>query len=587
MSRPHITLSQIRERAAPKTYARGESIYLNKDISETALRGNVIEGMCEAGSQPDPYQVQATITGEGIIDTACTCLYDFGGDCKHVVALLLTYLNSPNSFEERVPLADVLESRDKSELIALIRQMVKRYPDLKSLIERPIPHEVTSETPLDTKSYRKELRQALRKQREWGRPGAELTVKSLCGAAEEFSGQGDWRSASSIYRMIIEECLANTNYFYEDEEGWYAASIDDVFKELGTGLDYLVDDDGERKAILDSLMDFYLENIDAGGDVGADIPDIVLRYTRVDDIANLRRRVKNAIEKIAQDSYSDWTVEAYTEFLMQLDLLDNVDPETILTRLRDEKRYDLLIGKLLELKRVDEAVAIIQKHMKQPHERIEQLPRLYAAGYPEDAIQLAEELLNKAYDQSLADLLIDMLEIRGDTEASFQWQLKRMTAEPSIDHFDGLKRTSLKLGNWALVCPAIMEQLEKFKQYAVLTRAYLSTEEWDKAWATLPKAIATRNSQFGGDYRLEMDVAERTLQTHPEKALPVFIDAARKAIDRRSRDSYQQAAGYLVTVRDTYDSIDEYEVWEKVIARIRSDFPRLPALHDELRKAGL
>ena len=89
------------------------------------------------------------------------------------------------------------------------------------------------------------------------------------------------------------------------------------------------------------------------------------------------------------------------------------------------------------------------------------------------------------------------------------------------------------------------------------------------------------------DDRLEMDVAERTLQTHPEKALPVFIDSARKAIDRRSRDSYQQAAGYLVTVRDTYDSIDEYEVWEKVIARIRSDFPRLPALHDELRKAGL
>ena len=65
---PHITLGQIRECTPAKTFARGQDLYLNKAISETALRGQVIEGKCEAGSQPEPYDVQVTFDDKGIVD---------------------------------------------------------------------------------------------------------------------------------------------------------------------------------------------------------------------------------------------------------------------------------------------------------------------------------------------------------------------------------------------------------------------------------------------------------------------------------------------------------------------------------------
>lgn len=588
MARPHITLNQIKERAAPKTYSRGENLYLNKAISETALRGNMIEGTCEAESQPAPYQVQATFDNQGIADTSCNCLYDFGGDCKHVVALLLTYLNNPARFVERAPVEDILESRDKAELITLIRQMVKRHPDLKMLIDRPVPGKAKADKSLDTKVFRKEMRQALGKQREWGGPGAEGAVESIAEAAAAFEEAGDWRSASQIYRMIIEECLAHKDYFYEDEEGWYGAAIDDVLIALGLCLQQLVNDDTERKTILNSLMDFYLADIDSGGDVGADIPETILNFIRSDDIAPIRKRVVEMRDEISDNEYSEWSVESYTEFINELDLLDNVDPEIILKRLRDEEMYSLLVTKLLELNRSAEAIEVIRTDITTPDERLQLFPRLIIAGFTDAAIQLAEETLKSGYNRMLMEWLIFNLQAREDHEKAFHWQLELMKAEPDIAHYNELKRASSRLGNWETVQPAIIAQLEKAKQFATLTRVYLAEEDGDKAWSTLAKVSKSSDRMMGySHYGLEMDVAKRTIKTYPEKALPVYIKAVNEAIDQRTREKYQQAANYLTVIRDTYDSIDEFEKWEALIAKIRNQQPRLPALLDELKKAGL
>ena len=112
-------------------------------------------------------------------------------------------------------------------------------------------------------------------------------------------------------------------------------------------------------------------------------------------------------------------------------------------------------------------------------------------------------------------------------------------------------------------------------------------ELWDKAWATLPKVGSGNHTWPNLDFKLERDLAEQTLETHPQKALPVLINTAFEMINQRNRDAYTLAAHYLVKVRDTYDSIDEFEEWEKLISKIRGAKPRLPALNEELKKVGL
>src|SRR3989442_12879949 len=112
-----LTLNQIRTLATPQSFSRGEEYYNNGAIFDTAIRGEEIEGSCEASSQPDPYQIRVKLGKDGgIAEASCTCEYEYGGLCKHIVALLLTYLNERGQFEEQHATQASLPSRHKDKL---------------------------------------------------------------------------------------------------------------------------------------------------------------------------------------------------------------------------------------------------------------------------------------------------------------------------------------------------------------------------------------------------------------------------------------------------------------------------------------
>ncbi len=89
-----LTLKQIRTGATAQSFARGEEYYNNGAIFDPVMHGDEIEGSCEASSQPEPYQVRVKLGNDGIAEASCTCEYEYGGVCKHIVALLLTYEHS-------------------------------------------------------------------------------------------------------------------------------------------------------------------------------------------------------------------------------------------------------------------------------------------------------------------------------------------------------------------------------------------------------------------------------------------------------------------------------------------------------------
>ncbi len=225
-----LTLDQIRARATEQSFARGQSYYKDGAIFDAVQRGNELHGFCEASSQPEPYHVRVTLNEQGIVDASCTCQYEYGGDCKHVVALLLTYLNKPKRFERRALLDETLASRDKEALISLIRTMIDRYPDLESLVDLPVPGKTKRHTPVDTTAFRKQMRFALRNDRGWGDRTAQSTVNSIVKTAGEFADKSDWRSASAIYRVIIEECIKEHEYPVLEDDGEFGTAFDETIQ---------------------------------------------------------------------------------------------------------------------------------------------------------------------------------------------------------------------------------------------------------------------------------------------------------------------------------------------------------------------
>lgn len=99
MTPPKLTEAIIRAGTQPQTFQRGQELYRDGAISDANLQGNLLTGDCEGTSAPY-YRVRAVLDEAGIRETDCTCPYEYGGCCKHTVALLLTYLHHPSVLRE-------------------------------------------------------------------------------------------------------------------------------------------------------------------------------------------------------------------------------------------------------------------------------------------------------------------------------------------------------------------------------------------------------------------------------------------------------------------------------------------------------
>lgn len=131
-----ITEETVRARATEKVFERGLAYYHQGAIKSTIKRGLILEGKCE-GSRYKPYHVSVYLNVGGDIDhVRCTCNYEFEGDCKHIVALLLTYIYEPNAFQERPTIETILQELSREDLVMLITEMVERQPKLQAMVDR-------------------------------------------------------------------------------------------------------------------------------------------------------------------------------------------------------------------------------------------------------------------------------------------------------------------------------------------------------------------------------------------------------------------------------------------------------------------
>ena len=511
MSAPlEITQQDIQSRASSQSFSRGQTYYHNGYVSYTIRRSNEIEAECQ-GSYPEPYRVSAILDRSGIISTSCTCEYDWGGDCKHIVAMLLTYLHEPEQFEERDTRENTLTSRSKEDLIDIIEQMIRRYPDLQDIVDRPVPQAVNqSQVNIDTQSFRRELRKALNFFGGWMDRTAESKVYEIANVGKRFATQGDYANAIAIYCTILEEC--NDHDYPTDDEGDYVVAVNDTIELLKEALSQLdLSENGDlRRRIIDVLVGTFIWDVDFGGiGYGDYAPDIIKEIVLPKDIGHIREPIEIAKDRKATSSYGSWGVEAYERFLIELDALDSTDPEETLKRLKEQGMYHLMVVKLLNLKRNQEAIDVIREHLNTPYELLRVLHLLVEHDEVQEAINLAEASVNKEYDPRLADWLITLYNKQGNSDAHFTWQFKRMQTDPSVHHYEGLKTASKAVGNWNGIRPQILEKLQHQEQNGILTLIYLHDEEWDLAWETLEKVtVRSQSSSQWVSYNLDYTVAE-------------------------------------------------------------------------------
>jgi uncharacterized Zn finger protein len=138
---PQLSEALIRGMASGSSFERGKSYYHSAAILDPVRQGMELRAECQ-GSQYEPYQVSATLTGKGVGGTTCTCPYSGAGICKHVVALLLAYIHEPQAFRVIPPLEALLAPRSQQELIALIALHEEDVPRALQQLPRMQPWEL-------------------------------------------------------------------------------------------------------------------------------------------------------------------------------------------------------------------------------------------------------------------------------------------------------------------------------------------------------------------------------------------------------------------------------------------------------------
>lgn len=136
MEYPVIDQNIIHEYTTDSSFQRGEQYYQSGAVISLIQRDSVLSAKV-VGSDYDPYEVQIEFE-DGEIFAECSCPYDWGGWCKHIVAVLLRYIREPEAIEKRPSLLELLVTLDKDQLEEVIIDLVDQYPHLIDVVEEQV-----------------------------------------------------------------------------------------------------------------------------------------------------------------------------------------------------------------------------------------------------------------------------------------------------------------------------------------------------------------------------------------------------------------------------------------------------------------
>lgn len=570
-SLPRLTQAQIRELATEQSFERGELYYRQGAIFNAMRQGLELRADCQGSTI---YHVQAKLNQQGLESSRCTCPYDWGGLCKHQVALLLTYIHDPQQFQVIPPMSELLAAHSREDLVALIGRMIRRHPELLYLVELSAPHPANQ--PMEMSTYRRKAQQALR--REDPEEIAE-GLQGLMEAAKQLLERGDWLNAGALYHLLLEELTVSYDYemFEIDYDGDVACITQDAIAGLNQCLSKAQDLDAQvRRDWLTALFEAELKDLELGGiDFAAGASEALLEWATDEDWKWLEPQIRDAIA-----NHDRWAKEQLVNLLAQRQQQSGrgqAASDLIHELGTPEQRAFLLV----EEGKFEDAIAIAEESFSHLPGLVTQFAdALLKANRSDLALQWISQQQTQNPRYGYKDWLSQFHRTHGHPELALTMDYEEFQAHPSFPRYLELRKFAQSLGAWDELHSKIIQQLEQSKQTSLLIDIAVEEGEGDRAWQLLR---SDPRSQFT---RAEV-VAKAIEATHPQDAIALYNQLANRFIEQRNRGAYQSAASYLKRVKALYEATQTQEDWRSTIQQIRTKYARLPALQDELNRAGL
>lgn len=582
--RPELSLADAKSAFQPAYFERGRRYYRQGAISQPVRRANVLEAHCE-GSQPYPYQVRAKIKARGVVSSTCTC--PIGGYCKHVAALLIQWIEEPESFRTPVDPTDQLQDRSKKELIALIVKMINRHPDLEALLGLSVVEASATPGYLEEKALEDQVRAAIASAGYWGNI---RDLEEVIDQANDLFEVGNYKSAAVVYRAFLRVVLK--------EFGEALPNYDSLMEDLSNAATALVnclaaipEDSGQRSAIIDVLFEAFDWEFELGGyGLMDDVPEEL--FTQLTDAE--RAAFKDKIrERLSANPYQDlessnWYKSSWSNLLLQLEQ-QFATPAEIESLLRAAGAYLDLFYHLVDQQRVEEALEVLAEDLRPTGNLRFEIGRwLERAGYPAEALQLVHSMESATQQPDVLQWLLPRLERSGDRRAAFRIARRLWEYLPSLEIYLQLRELSENPQIWESLRTELRRELLEDRgpgRLRALIHILLHEGSWEDAWELVEGASPAMYGRQPNS--LKEEVARATESVFPDRVLAYYLEQAHHRIDHRNRTEYAVATNYLLRAKALLQQQNRAREWTNLYTELRVQYARLPALLDEMRSGGL
>jgi uncharacterized Zn finger protein len=580
---PHLTANDVSRLATQRSFDRGEDYYHSGAVFDPQRRGSLLSALVE-GSQYEPYRVTVTLDAAGVLDADCSCPYDWGGVCKHIVAVLLTYIHKPEAFVVRLEPAELLHGLDAETLRHVLDGLLTQHPYLQDEVEAVLEARSAQaapstakeshrrRTPVDPAPFRRQVIGILHSldsmrhsEAYWAVGGMVDQLRQILQTAQDFLDADDAENALTILRVLSEEVIETYPEFeYADTD------MADFILTLG-------------EPLAEALLSRELTPSER-----QEWQDRLHGWTAHLDDYGLDEALDQAIAALAQgwQEPPPETLEVEDEYTFLVDLTDvklNIlerrgQTEAFLELAQEGYRHLRYASKLVELDRASEAMQYALAHFSQAGDALTLAQQLREVGRFEKAVAVAERGLSLSGSRHrLGTWLSDLAVSLGQAELALSARLAAFESLPSLEDYQTVRE--LAGSQWDSLQPRLMTLLREQGSDSTLVDVLLHEGQ-------IAEAIAVADENVW-NYRLLEQVAEAAVATHPEWVVRVGQREAEALINKVQRKYYTPAVRWLQKVRTAYQAQGQDSAWESYLTALRQRHGRkrtLMGMLDEMER---
>lgn len=258
------TRSEIRSLCTEQSFERGVKYYEQERIQKLEGEGGDITAIVRGSHD---YTVSIDID-DNTIQTTCSCPYDYAGDCKHIVAVLLAVDNrssestseTTNSSDssERVDIEALIDRTPDSEIRTFLRDIIADDRDIHDRFVAFVGEE-PGKTVYDYKQEIDRLFTDAAGRRGLIEYDTRISFSQYYDLAKMHQDRGNVETSTDIYRALAETIRENLNRI-DDSSGHYGRELSRAIERYA---ETIVEQDCEHAAKRSHIKYLFEEFISA------------------------------------------------------------------------------------------------------------------------------------------------------------------------------------------------------------------------------------------------------------------------------------------------------------------------------------